>query len=86
MFNAFSYYSSNNWYLLTSPIVIPGTNSNEFNILSFVVENDTTIKSHNTLFEVKNNTCSKKNNSTSGLTLNDLSVYTSGNGSNVSTF
>ena len=46
VFNAFSYYSSNNWYLLTSPIVIPGTNSNEFNILSFVVEDGTTIKSY----------------------------------------
>ncbi|WP_406602576.1 hypothetical protein ACJA29_03895 [Metamycoplasma sualvi] len=85
VFNSFSYSSNDNRYLLTSPIVIPGTQDNEFNILSFVV-NGTVIESHNTLYKVENGSCSKKNNSTTGLTLNELSVYTNTNNSNISTF
>lgn len=80
MFN--SYCCSNaNYYPLTSPVVIPGIDSNqtEFNILSFAInKDDKKLYSYNVLYEIVNNTCTVKNGgrvSLSNISNKGLNIY-----------
>ena len=91
VFNDYLYTTKNNSYLLTSPIVIPGNDSKEFNILSFAFnEEDKKIYSHNVWYKVTNNTVSKFTSGNVDLSSNNegLKVYDGQNNtnSNVSTF
>lgn len=80
MFN--SYCCSNaNYYPLTSPVVIPGIDSNqiEFHILSFAInKDDKKLYSYNVLYEIENNTCTVKNSgrvSLSNISNKGLNIY-----------
>ncbi|WP_406602653.1 hypothetical protein ACJA29_00370 [Metamycoplasma sualvi] len=94
VFKDYLYSGQKKYYPLTSPIVIPGNDPIEFNILSFVIhENDKKIYSHNVWYKVKttNNTVSKFTSGDVDLSSNNkgLKVYAgqnNNNNSNVSTF
>ena len=92
VFSQYKYSGSENYYPLTSPIVIPGNDPIEFNILSFVIhENDKKIYSHNIWYKTNtaSNTVSKHTSGDVDLSTNNkgLNVYNnSNNNSNVSNF
>ena len=93
VFKDYLYSGQEKYYPLTSPIVIPGNAPIEFNILSFVInENDKKIYSQNVWYKVNttNNTVSKFTSGTVDLSSNNkgLKVYDgqNNNNSNISTF
>ena len=90
VFSSYLYSGQDKYYPLTSPIVIPGNDPIEFNILSFVIhENDKKIYSHNVWYKVNttNNTVSKFTSGDVDLSSNNkgLKVY-DGQNNNVSAF
>ena len=87
VFSSYLYSGQEKYYPLTSPIVIPGNAPIEFNILSFVInENDKKIYSHNVWYKVNtnNNTVSKFTSGRVDLSGNNkgLKVYVGQNNNN----